>query len=141
MSQSWPALNASLNATSALLLALGYIMIRRGRTRTHTSFMLGACGVTVAFLVSYLLYHARVGSVRFTGGGWIRPVYFAVLISHTVLAVTIVPLVVRTLWLAARRRFEAHRALARWTLPLWFYVSISGVVVYWMLYRVSWGPA
>lgn len=135
MTHAWPAVNASLNAASAVLLTLGFVAIKRGRMQVHAGFMLAACGVSVAFFVSYLLYHARVGSVRFSGGGWVRPVYFAILISHTILAVTIVPLVVRTLVLAARRRFDAHRALARWTLPLWFYVSVSGVVVYWMLYQ------
>ena len=135
MNHVWPAVNASLNATSAVLLALGFLMIRRRWITAHTGFMLGACAVTIVFLVSYVLYHARVGSVRFPGTGWVRPVYFMILISHTALAITIVPLVVRTLLLAATRRFDAHRALARWTLPLWFYVSITGVVVYWMLYQ------
>ena len=135
MNHLWPAVNASLNATSAVLLALGFLLIRRRRTTAHAGFMLGACGVTIAFLVSYVLYHARVGSVRFHGTGWVRPAYFAILISHTVLAIAIVPLVVRTLILAAGKRFEAHRALARWTLPLWFYVSVTGVIVYWMLYH------
>ena len=138
MNHLWPAVNASLNATSAVLLALGFVAIRRGHTQSHAGFMLSACSVSVAFLVSYVLYHWRVGSVRFPGTGWSRPVYFTILISHTLLAITIVPLIVRTLALAAGRRFDAHRALARWTLPLWFYVSVSGVVVYWMLYRVAW---
>ena len=137
MNHAWPAVNASLNATSAILLALGFLMIRRRHTGAHARFMLSACGVTIVFLISYVLYHARVGSVRFPGTGWARPVYFAILISHTVLAVTIVPMVVRTLMLAAGQRFDAHRALARWTLPLWFYVSVTGVIVYWMLYHMN----
>ena len=141
MNHAWPAVNASLNATSAALLALGFLMIRRRKTAAHAGCMLGACSVTIAFLVSYVLYHARVGSVRFQGTGWVRLMYFAILVSHTVLAITIVPLVVRTLALAVGKRFDAHRALARWTLPLWFYVSVTGVVVYWMLYRVSWSAA
>ena len=87
------------------------------------------------FLVSYLLYHARVGAVRYHGPSGLRPIYLGVLLTHTVLAVLIVPLAIRTLWLAARQRFAAHRAIARWTLPLWLYVSITGVVVYWMLYH------
>ena len=97
--------------------------------------MAAACAVSLVFLVSYLLYHARVGSVRFTGTGWTRPVYFTILISHTVLAVVIVPLVLRTVLLAWRERFAAHRGLARWTLPLWLYVSVTGVAVYGMLYH------
>ncbi|OGX29683.1 MAG: hypothetical protein A3B78_02430 [Omnitrophica WOR_2 bacterium RIFCSPHIGHO2_02_FULL_67_20] len=136
MSGIWPAFNASLNAASALLLTLGFVSIRRRRPREHAALMLTACAVSLAFLVSYLAYHARVGSVRFAGAGWIRPVYFAVLLSHTVLAVAVVPLVARALVLAFQKRLDAHRALARWTLPLWLYVSVTGVVVYWMLYRL-----
>lgn len=135
MSGTWPALNASLNATSALLLLLGFASIRRGRRSAHAAFMCVAFVVSLAFFVSYLAYHARVGSVRFTGAGWARPVYFTILISHTILAVAIVPLVARTLFLASRKRFEAHRALARWTFPLWLYVSVTGVIVYVMLYH------
>ena len=131
-----PALNATLNATSALLLLAGYRSIRIGRIGAHTGFMLAACGVSGLFLTSYLLYHAQVGSVRFGGTGWIRPAYFAILISHTVLAIAIVPLVLRILFLAARKRFAEHVAIARWALPLWFYVSVTGVLVYWMLYRM-----
>jgi len=133
-----PALNATLNATSALLLLAGYQCIRAGRIAAHTGFMLGACGVSGLFLASYLYYHLHVGSVRFAGTGWIRPVYFALLISHTVLAVVIVPLILRTLVLAARQRLAEHRAIARWTLPLWLYVSVTGVAVYWTLYHSPW---
>ena len=132
-----PALNAILNASCAALLLAGYLGIRLGRVRWHASCMATAFVVSIAFLVSYVIYHARVGSVRFTGQGWIRPVYFAILLSHTVLAVVNVPLVVRTLYLALRGRIDAHRRLARITLPIWLYVSVTGVVVYWMLYRVS----
>ena len=135
MSHPWPAFNASLNATSAVLLMLGFASIRRGRPSEHAGFMLAAFGVSTVFLASYLAYHARVGSVRFPGTGWVRPVYFAILLSHTVLAVVIVPLVARTLILALQKRFDAHRALARWTFPLWLYVSVTGVIVYWMLYQ------
>ena len=135
MTQAWPAINASLNAASAVLLALGFASIRSRRLSAHAACMLGAFGVSLAFFCSYLAYHARVGSVRFTGTGWVRPLYFAILLSHTVLAIVIVPLVVRTLVLALQRRFEAHTRWARWTLPLWFYVSVTGVVVYWMLYQ------
>jgi uncharacterized membrane protein YozB (DUF420 family) len=135
MSASWPAVNAALNACSALLLLGGWACIRARRTAAHIAFMAGACAVSSVFLASYLLYHAQAGSVRFGGQGWIRPVYFAILISHTVLAVVIVPLVARTLWLAGRRRYPGHVAIARWTLPLWLYVSVTGVLVYLMLYH------
>lgn len=133
---SWPALNATLNATSAVLLVLGYRWIKRKRVGAHTVCMLAALAVSALFLGSYLLYHARVGSVRFPGTGWIRPVYFALLSSHTILAIAIVPLIARTVFLAIRRRFAEHQRIARWTLPLWLYVSITGVIVYLMLYQM-----
>ena len=135
-----PALNATLNATSALLLMAGYLCIRAGNTAAHMRCMLAACGVSIAFFASYLTYHAHVGSVRFAGTGWVRPVYFSILISHTILAIAIVPLVARTLFLATRQRFDEHRAIARWTLPLWLYVSVTGVIVYGMLYHVPGHP-
>jgi uncharacterized membrane protein YozB (DUF420 family) len=131
-----PALNALLNATSAVLLMAGFLSIRAGKVSAHAGCMIGACVVSALFLGSYLVYHARVGSVPFLGAGWVRPVYFSVLISHTILAVVIVPLVLRALFLAGHKRFAEHVALARWTLPLWLYVSVTGVVVYWMLYRM-----
>jgi putative membrane protein len=131
-----PAWNAALNATSALLLAAGYAAIRAGRRETHRRFMLAACTSSTLFLVSYLVYHFQVGSVPFTGQGPIRTVYFAILITHTVLAVAIVPLVLVTLTRALRERFDAHRKIARLTLPFWAYVSVTGVVIYWMLYRL-----
>jgi uncharacterized membrane protein YozB (DUF420 family) len=131
-----PALNAGLNATSALLLAAGYASIRRGRVLAHRACMLAACAVSALFLAFYLTYHAQVGSVHFTGRGWIRPVYFTILISHTVLAAAIVPLALVTLWRAWRERFGAHRRVARWTLPIWMYVSVTGVVIYLMLYQI-----
>jgi uncharacterized membrane protein YozB (DUF420 family) len=134
--QQLPGLNAALNATSALLLAAGYLCIRSGRPRAHAACMLSAVGTSTFFLVSYLYYHAHVGSVRFQGQGFIRQVYFAVLLSHTLLAAAIVPLVIATLRPALQARFARHRSLARWTLPLWSYVSVTGVVVYWMLYRL-----
>ena len=130
-----PALNAMLNAASAALLVAGFCCIRAKRRSAHAALMLAACATSLAFLISYLLYHARAGSVRFTGAGWTRPAYFTILLSHTVLAVVILPLVMRTVFLAWRRRFEAHRRLATRTLPLWLYVSVTGVVVYWMLYH------
>ena len=131
-----PALNAMLNAASALCLAAGYLCIRAGKVGVHAGCMVGAFAVSTLFLTSYLFYHAQVGSVRFLGTGWTRPVYFAILSTHTVLAAVIVPLILRTLFLASRKRFDAHAAIARLTLPLWLYVSVTGVVVYWMLYRI-----
>ena len=131
-----PALNALLNATSAGLLAIGYVLIRRGRREAHQKVMQSALVCSALFLVSYLTYHAQVGSVRFQGQGPMRTVYFAILISHTILAIVIVPLVIVTFVRARRGRFDRHRAIARVTLPLWAYVSVTGVVVYWMLYRL-----
>ena len=131
-----PALNAILNATSAGLLALGYVLIRRGRRAAHQKVMQSALACSALFLVSYLTYHAQVGSVRFQGQGPIRTVYFAILISHTILAIAIVPLVLVTFVRARRGLFDRHRKIARLTLPLWAYVSVTGVIVYWMLYRL-----
>ena len=138
--QILPSVNAALNATSALLLVAGFLCIRAQRIRAHMACMLTAFVTSTLFFVSYLTYHAHVGSVRFPGHGWLRWCYFAILIPHTLLALVIVPLVLRTLYLAARQRFTAHRALARWTLPLWLYVSVTGVIIYWMLYRLDWTP-
>ena len=132
-----PTLNATLNATSAALLLSGFLCIRAKKVSAHALCMVSAFAVSMLFLISYLIYHAHVGSVRFTRTGWVRPTYFTILITHTLLAVTIVPLALRTLFLAGRRRFMEHRAIARWTLPLWLYVSVTGVIVYWMLYRVN----
>ena len=131
-----PGVNATLNGICALLLTLGYLMIRRKKVGAHKICMGCAFGVSILFLVSYLTYHYHVGSVRFTGQGWIRPVYFTVLISHTILAVVIVPMAIMTIYRALRGRFERHVRIARWTLPLWIYVSLTGVAVYWMLYRL-----
>ncbi|MBI3087327.1 MAG: DUF420 domain-containing protein [Candidatus Omnitrophica bacterium] len=131
-----PTVNASLNATSACLLLAGYGFIRAKRIGAHTGCMLLACLTSTLFLASYLYYHAQAGVTRFAGEGWIRPAYFLLLLSHTVLAVVIVPLVLRTLWLAFQRRFEAHERWARVTLPLWLYVSVTGVLVYLLLYHM-----
>jgi len=131
-----PTLNASLNATAALLLVAGYRMIRKGRREAHRRLMLAAFTVSALFLVSYLVYHFEVGSVRFTRTGPVRTLYFAILMSHTVLAAAVPLLAVVTLRRALRGRFEAHRRIARWTLPVWLYVSATGVAVYWMLYRL-----
>ncbi len=132
---TWPAWNAALNAASAGLLVAGFLCIRAKRIPAHRICMSGAASASTLFFASYVAYHLQVGSVRFQGTGWTRPFYFTVLLSHTVLAVVIVPLVLRTLFLAVRGRFDAHRAIARWTLPLWLYVSVTGVMVYWMLYQ------
>ena len=132
-----PSVNASLNATSALLLIFGYFLIRQRAITGHTICMLLAFGTSTLFLVSYLYYHYHHGATHFPGRGFVRFLYFAILISHTILAVVIVPLVVTTLFWAFRSRFEKHKAIARITLPIWIYVSITGVVVYWMLYRLQ----
>jgi uncharacterized membrane protein YozB (DUF420 family) len=131
-----PALNATLNATAAVLLAIGWTLIRRGRVELHRKVMITAFCVSVAFLISYLVYHAQVGSVRFTKQGPIRAVYFTILITHTVLAAVIVPMVLLSLTRGLKRQDVRHRAIARWTMPLWLYVSITGVIVYLMLYRL-----
>jgi len=131
-----PTLNAALNAASFAFLTLGYLFVRARHLTAHRNCMLAAVACSTAFLASYLVYHARVGSVPFTGAGAVRVVYFSILLTHTVLAALIVPLVLVTLARALRSRFDAHRRIARLTLPLWAYVSITGVVVYWMLYRL-----
>jgi putative membrane protein len=133
---SHAALNASLNGLSAILLAGGYTAIRNHKVNVHKRFMISAFVVSSVFLASYLLYHYRVGHVAFQGCGWIRPVYFALLLSHTILAIVIVPLILITLRRAWLERFDRHRVIARWTLPLWFYVSVTGVIVYLMLYQL-----
>jgi putative membrane protein len=132
----FPAINATLNGTSAVLLVVAHRMIKRGKVASHRALMLTAVGTSTLFLISYLYYHWHVGSVHFQGHGWSRPVYFTILISHTILAATIVPLVIVTLSRALRGRFERHRAIARWTYPLWLYVSVTGVVIYLMLYHI-----
>lgn len=132
----FPAINATLNGVSALLLVTAHSMIKRGRVAKHRALMLAAVATSTLFLISYLYYHAHVGSVRFQGHGWSRPVYFSILISHTILAAAIVPLVVITLTRALREQFDRHRAIARWTYPLWLYVSVTGVVIYFMLYHL-----
>ena len=134
-----PALNATLNATSALLLLIGYVLIKRQQREAHEKVMLAALASSTLFLISYVVYHLQVGSVRFTLTGPIRAVYFFILITHVVLAIVIVPLVIATSLRAFRRRFEAHRRIARVTLPLWGYVSVTGVLVYWMLYHLPRG--
>jgi putative membrane protein len=132
--RSLPALNASLNALCTVLLVCGYILIRSRRIQLHRICMIAAFFCSALFLGFYLYFHFHAGVIRFGGQGWIRPVYFTLLVSHTTLAVVIVPLVLITLSRALRERFDRHRAIARWTLPLWLYVSVTGVIVYWLLY-------
>jgi uncharacterized membrane protein YozB (DUF420 family) len=132
----FPAINASLNGASALLLATGRVFIARGKMAAHRACMIAAVTASTIFLVCYLYYHAHVGSVRFRGVGWARTIYFSILTTHTILAAIIVPLVIITLSRGLRSRFDRHRAVARWTFPLWMYVSVTGVVIYLMLYRL-----
>ena len=131
-----PALNATLNGAAAILLALGYGFIRNRKRTAHKWCMLGALLVSALFLTSYVIYHANVGSKPFGGTGAIRYVYFSILITHVVLAAAIVPLVVMTVWRALSGRFAEHRRIARITWPLWMYVSVTGVVIYLMLYKM-----
>lgn len=133
-----PVVDATLNALSGVLLLAGYLFIRSGRVKQHRLCMLSAFATSSVFLVCYLIYHAQVGSVRFTREGFVRPLYFTILVTHVVLAATIVPLAVATLTLAIKRRFHQHRRLARWTFPVWMYVSVTGVLVYVLLYQPTW---
>ena len=135
MIEQLPTLNAGLNALSACLLVLGWAAIRKGRARRHRNLMVGALGCSVLFLVSYVTYHAIKLHTPFEGEGWIRPVYFVLLITHVALAAAIVPLVIVTVVRAVRGRFERHRRIARLTLPLWLYVNVTGVLIYFMLYH------
>ena len=131
-----PALNATLNATSAILLTAGYILIRRGRRSLHKKCMLGALVASTAFLTSYVIYHLNTGSRPFAGAGPVRYVYFSILITHVLLAITILPLALITATRGLRGQYDRHVKIARWTLPLWLYVSVTGVVIYLMLYRM-----
>jgi uncharacterized membrane protein YozB (DUF420 family) len=130
-----PTVNALLNASAAVAMVAGFVAIRRGRVPVHRACMLTAVGLSVLFLCSYLVYHAQVGSRPYGGVGWLRTLYFAILVTHVVLAAAIVPLVGTTLYRALRSQFARHARLARITFPVWLYVSVTGVVVYWMLYR------
>jgi uncharacterized membrane protein YozB (DUF420 family) len=130
-----PTVNAVLNASAAVAMILGFVAIRRRRVTLHRACMLTAVGLSVLFLCSYLVYHAQVGSRPYGGSGWLRTVYFAILLTHTVLAAAIVPMVGTTLYRALRSQFARHARLARVTFPVWLYVSVTGVVVYWMLYH------
>jgi uncharacterized membrane protein YozB (DUF420 family) len=132
----FPVINASLNGTAAILIGTGVYLIKTGRERAHKAIMVLAISASTLFLISYLYYHAHVGSYHFRGHGWTRPLYFTILITHTILAAFIVPLVIITVTRAWRGRYDRHRSIARWTYPLWLYVSITGVVVYLMLYKI-----
>ena len=133
---SLPLVNACLNATSAALLTAGYVFIRRRHVTAHKACMVSALLVSTLFLVSYVVYHSLAGSRPFEGQGWIRAVYFPLLVSHIVLAAAIVPLALVTVYRALQGSFARHVRIARWTLPIWLYVSVTGVLVYWMLYRL-----
>ena len=131
-----PTVNATLNTISTVLLTIGFLMIRRRNIVAHRNCMIAAFVVSGLFLTSYLIYHYHAGSTPFEGSGWIRSVYFAVLIPHIILAASILPLALITLYFALRKRFTKHRRIARWTLPIWLYVSVTGIIVYWMLYHL-----
>ncbi len=132
----FPVIDATMNGVSTVLLLVGHSLLKGGRIAAHRAFMIAAVISSTIFLGSYLYFHYHVGSVHFQGRGWSRPIYFTILISHVILAAAIVPLVIITLIRALRERFDKHRAIARWTYPLWLYVSITGVIVYVMLYHL-----
>lgn len=132
----FPVINATLNGASAVLITTGRLLIARRKISLHRAFMIAAVATSSLFLASYLFYHAHVRSVHFPGEGWVRPVYFTILISHTLLAVAVVPLVLLSLNHGLRERFDRHRRISRWTFPVWLYVSVTGVVVYVMLYQI-----
>jgi putative membrane protein len=133
-----PAVNATLNAVSGVLLVLGYLLIRKRLIGPHRRCMIAAFVTSSLFLVCYVVYHAQVGSVRFTRQGFVRPLYFTILITHVTLAAAVPPLAIVTLSRGLKARFARHRAIARWTLPIWLYVSVTGVLVYVLLYQPTW---
>jgi uncharacterized membrane protein YozB (DUF420 family) len=133
-----PALNATLNAVAGTLLLIGYMLIRSRNIDLHRRFMIAAFVASGLFLVSYVVYHAQVGSVRFTRQGFVRPLYFTILVTHVVLAAAVLPLAIVTLSRGLNGRFQAHRTIARWTFPIWLYVSVTGVLVYVLLYQPTW---
>ncbi len=132
-----PTLNAILNATATVLLVTGWLLVRARRLAAHRAVMIAALVCSTLFLISYLVYHAQVGSVRFRGTGGVRTLYLAILASHTILAAAVPFLAGITVVRALAKRFDRHRRIARWTLPIWLYVSVTGVVVYWMLYQMD----
>ena len=136
MIDSLPTLNAFLNSASAILLVIGHRFIKKGNKQAHKKFMIATFVVSIVFLISYITYHSYHGTTRFTGQGWIRPVYFTILTSHTILAAAIVPLAIITLRRGLKDRIEKHVRIARWTYPIWLYVSVTGVIVYLMLYHL-----
>ena len=136
--QDLPAVNATLNALSGILLLTGYVLIRQRRIETHRKVMISAFVTSSLFLVCYVVYHAQVGSVRFTRQGFVRPLYFTILITHVTLAALVLPLAIVTLSRGLGRRFTQHRRIARWTFPIWMYVSVTGVLVYVLLYQPTW---
>lgn len=133
-----PAVNATLNALSGILLTIGYLLIRKRRIRQHRMVMMTAFITSSLFLICYVVYHAQVGSVRFTRTGFVRPLYFGILITHVTLAAAVPPLAIVTLWRGLSARYDRHRRIARWTLPIWLYVSVTGVLVYVLLYQPGW---
>jgi len=133
-----PAVNASLNALSGILLLVGYVLIRARRIQQHRACMIAAFATSSLFLICYVVYHAQVGSVRFTRQGFVRPLYFTILITHVTLAATVLPLAIITLSRGLKARYPQHRRIARWTLPVWMYVSVTGVLVYVLLYQPTW---
>src|SRR5437762_7468685 len=133
-----PAVNASLNSLTGILLTIGYALIRTRRIETHRKVMIAAFVTSSIFLVCYVIYHAQVGSVRFTRQGFVRPLYFTILVTHVTLAATVVPLAIVTLSRGLNARYDRHRAIARWTFPIWLYVSVTGVLVYVLLYQPTW---
>jgi uncharacterized membrane protein YozB (DUF420 family) len=133
-----PAVNASLNALSGVLLLIGFVMVRSGRIAAHRRIMIAAFATSSLFLICYVVYHAQVGSVRFTRQGLVRPLYFTILITHVTLAAAVLPLAILTLSRGLKARYAPHRRIARWTLPIWMYVSVTGVLVYVLLYQPDW---
>ena len=133
-----PAVNATLNAISGVLLLIGYVLIRARRIELHRRFMIAAFVASALFLVSYVVYHAQVGSVRFTRQGFVRPLYFTILITHVSLAAAVLPLAILTLSRGLQAKYARHRVIARWTFPIWLYVSVTGVLVYVLLYQPTW---
>jgi uncharacterized membrane protein YozB (DUF420 family) len=133
-----PAVNAALNSLATVLLIAAWVLVKQRRLTAHRNLMIAALVCSVLFLTSYLVYHAQVGSVRFQGAGPVRTVYFTILLTHTVLAALVPFLVGITVWRASKKRWDRHVRIARWTLPIWLYVSVTGVVVYWMLYQMTW---
>ena len=133
-----PAVNAALNAISGVLLLIGYLLIRARRIQQHRTCMIAAFATSSLFLICYVVYHAQVGSVRFTRQGFVRPLYYTILITHVTLAATVLPLAIITLSRGLKARYTQHRRLARWTFPIWLYVSVTGVLVYVLLYQPTW---